>query len=145
MTRTRIWVPGRPRPQGSKRHVGGGRLVEQVKGLPAWRKTVADAARKAHEGPPISGPVEVNLVFIFDRPKAHYRTGRNADLLRDDAPRDHVKPPDLDKLCRAVFDALTAAGVWGDDAQVVRLTASKTYPAPGLRDEGVIITVVGVP
>ena len=28
---------------------------------------------------------------------------------------------DVDKLIRSTFDALTAAGVWHDDAQVVRL------------------------
>ena len=39
--------------------------------------------------------------------------------------------PDLDKLCRACLDSLTGI-VWRDDAQVVRLEASKGYGAPGV-------------
>ncbi len=39
--------------------------------------------------------------------------------------------PDLDKLCRACLDSLTGI-VWRDDAQVVRLEASKDYGAPGV-------------
>jgi len=38
-----IWfeVPGIPAPQGSKRHVGGGRMVESSRSLPEWRASVA--------------------------------------------------------------------------------------------------------
>lgn len=35
--------------------------------------------------------------------------------------------PDLDKLCRAVLDALTDAGIWHDDSQVCSLSAIKVY------------------
>lgn len=38
--------------------------------------------------------------------------------------------PDLDKLTRAVFDALTDAHIWHDDAQVVGLVATKRYAPP---------------
>ena len=34
---------------------------------------------------------------------------------------------DIDKLVRAVNDSATSAGAWGDDAQVVELSARKTY------------------
>jgi Holliday junction resolvase RusA-like endonuclease len=45
--------------------------------------------------------------------------------------------PDLDKLCRAVADAITDAGLWADDAQVVSLVAAKRYSSP----PGVHITI----
>lgn len=36
--------------------------------------------------------------------------------------------PDLDKLLRALLDGIGQSGViWGDDSQVVRLTAWKAY------------------
>ena len=44
--------------------------------------------------------------------------------------------PDIDKLERAVLDAMTIAGVWGDDSQVVSGTRGKRYAdecAPGVR------------
>jgi crossover junction endodeoxyribonuclease RusA len=42
----------------------------------------------------------------------------------------HVKAPDLDKLTRAVFDALTGVA-FHDDAQVVDLVATKRYACAG--------------
>jgi hypothetical protein len=42
----------------------------------------------------------------------------------------HVKAPDLDKLARSVFDALTRV-VFHDDAQVVDLVATKRYATVG--------------
>ena len=39
--------------------------------------------------------------------------------------------PDVDKYIRATLDALTSAGAYGDDAQVVSLRAVKAHAAPG--------------
>lgn len=51
-------------------------------------------------------------------------------------PLWHSKKPDLDKLVRAVQDALTGI-IYKDDGQVCRLTANKNYAA----HEGVRIFV----
>ena len=67
---TSFSVEGVPRPQGSKRAVGGGRFIEASKYLPEWRKSVVGAAREAHEGEPIQGAVTVTAEFVFPRPKA---------------------------------------------------------------------------
>jgi Holliday junction resolvase RusA-like endonuclease len=48
--------------------------------------------------------------------------------------------PDIDKLCRAVLDAITMSGVIHDDAQVVSLFAHKFYETHK-ETEGVNITV----
>jgi Holliday junction resolvase RusA-like endonuclease len=37
--------------------------------------------------------------------------------------------PDLDNLCKLVFDALNHAGFYDDDAQIVRLVAAKVHGA----------------
>lgn len=42
-----FFVPGRPAPQGSKRHVGHGIMVESSRDLGPWRERVALAANPA--------------------------------------------------------------------------------------------------
>ena len=123
-----ITVRGIPAPQGSKRHVGGGRMIEMSKAVGPWREAVRAETQRAMNGDgPLSGAVSVIAEFFMPRPKSHYRTGRNAALLRDSAPGWPSCKPDLDKLERAILDGLTAGGAWGDDSQVVRLIAAKSY------------------
>lgn len=119
-----VWVPGVPVTQGSKRHVGGGRMIETSTGLHAWRDTVAWHARAAHHGPPLPGPVAVDLGFWLLRPASHTRAN---GTLTPTAPTHPIHKQDLDKLTRACLDALTTAGIWIDDGQVVDLTAHKLY------------------
>lgn len=47
MTAVQFDVLGVPAAQGSKRHVGNGRMVESSKALHPWRDSVAAAARDA--------------------------------------------------------------------------------------------------
>jgi len=137
-----IDVRGLPAPQGSKRHVGGGRMVEMSKAVGPWREAVRAQTQLVMErGPGIetmTGPVQVKLFFYLTRPKGHFGTGRNSAVLRPSAPGRPAGKPDLDKLARAVLDGLTAGGAWKDDSQVVVLVAEKLYAAgPGCR---IIIT-----
>lgn len=128
-------VEGVPAPQGSKKavpHRTTGRIMMidvNSPTLKAWRGMVTRAATNAlawNPSPELkTGPLVVEVVFFLPRPKSHRRTGRNANLLRDDA-RDFPGKPDLDKLVRAVFDAMTAV-VWTDDSQVVSVQASKVF------------------
>jgi Holliday junction resolvase RusA-like endonuclease len=76
---------------------------------------------------PILTGVIVAAVFTFERPKSHYRTGKNAHLLRDSAPVDHIQAPDTDKLCRLVGDALETAGVLDSDSQICDWVATKRW------------------
>lgn len=118
---THFFVEGTPRPQGSKRPVGRGRSIEASKYLPGWRKAVTAAARAAHDGPPLDGPVTVTAVFVFPRAKA----------LKDKPAPPHTSPSDLDKLQRAVGDSLTAAGVFHDDSQINMWFSHKRRATPG--------------
>lgn len=126
-----VFVPGDPKPQGSKRpfrnpHSGKIQLVESSTKVKTWRGDIRDALLNL-DRPAIGGPVAVRLAFVMARPKSHYRTGRNAHLLRDTAPKLPAGKPDIDKLARAVLDAISSAGVWGDDCQVTSLHATKIY------------------
>jgi Holliday junction resolvase RusA-like endonuclease len=132
----RVMVYGVPRPQGSMRlhrHPSTGATVARyAANVYEWRGLITAAVRAAWPGSALEGPVQCSLVFELPRPRGHYGTGRNAGTLRPSAPLYPGVAPDLDKLVRAVFDAVSDAGtVWGDDAQVVRLVASKLYVGDG--------------
>lgn len=124
-----IEVVGLVAGQGSKRHVGGGRMVESSKHLTPWRQDVTAAAMQAIAEDraffPITAPVAVTVTFWFARPKIHYAS--DGMTLRVIAPKWQAKPPDADKALRSTFDALTIAGIWRDDAQVAYVSATKRF------------------
>lgn len=107
-----FFVPGAPAPQGSKKHVGRGILIESSKAVGPWRERVALAAH-AHTERLLTGPVGVRLHFVLPRPKS---ARKGVEIT--------IKRPDVDKLARACLDALTDV-VIHDDAQVVDLHATK--------------------
>lgn len=115
-----FFAEGHPVPQGSKNaYVRGGRavLVDANPRLKAWRALVREAAEAAVEDAgweTLDDPCQVQLGFTMPRPK---RSRWGVPAVR----------PDLDKLTRAVFDALTDAGVWKDDSRVVSMEVTKKY------------------
>jgi crossover junction endodeoxyribonuclease RusA len=133
-----IRVAGIPAPQGSKRHVGNGVMVESSKAVRPWRDAVRTETQKFMTWAdgirgPLPGPVRVHVLFYLPRPAGHYRTGRVSGL-RPSAPALPHRKPDIDKLARSTLDGLKEGGAYGDDAQVTTLTAQKFYAdgmAPG--------------
>ena len=125
-----IVVYGDPGPQGSKKPQGRyadgrPRMVESSAKVEPWREAVKLAAlRVRRETAQITWDeaVAARMVFSFVRPRSHYRTGRNAHLLRDAAPPRPIGYPDVSKLARSSEDALTAAAVYRDDARIVDYT-----------------------
>lgn len=109
-------VRGTPAPQGSKRHVGHGVMVESGGDkLRTWREDVKHAAVDAMNGAlPFDGPLELLVTFVLPRPMS----------VKREYP--HVRP-DLSKLVRSTEDAMTAAGVYRDDAQIVDMHVRKVY------------------
>lgn len=120
-------IPGTPQQQGSKTRGAYGAMYEANRNLKPWRAHAITQLRAAWAGEPITHGVHVTARFIFARPKSHYRTGRNAHLLRANAPIFKTSAPDLDKLCRALGDALTQSGVLRDDALIVEWVARKQW------------------
>lgn len=127
-----VVVRGTPAPQGSKRHVGGGRMVEQSPHLAPWRAVVTQAAAQALTRSPWrpdpQAPLGLSVVFTVARPASHWRTGKHSHLLRPTAPAWPVARPDVDKLIRSTMDALTDAGAMSDDARIISVVAVKAYP-----------------
>lgn len=128
MTATTFRVDGIPAPQGSKRHVGRGILIESSKALKPWRERIAWTARE-HGVPLRTGAVTVQLAFVMPRPVS--------------TPKRRTPPamrkPDLDKLTRGVFDALSGL-CFEDDARIVDLRATKRLAAVG-EQPGLTITI----
>jgi len=124
-----IKVLGTPQPQGSTRSFAKGDRIVTTSATPnlhSWRDSVAWAVKDAMRGrPPFTGPVVVSATFRFNRPKSVSVKKR---------PHHTVKP-DLDKLERALLDALVDGGCIVDDAQVNEFgSVVKKYvdtPKPG--------------
>ena len=121
---------GTPAPQGSKKHVGKGIMVESSKYVAPWREAVAWQAREASGGKTYPEAI-VSLRFVLSAPK-YTTTDMQRPVDRQKlAPWRHTKKPDIDKLARSTLDALVTAGLLPDDAEVWSLTAEKRYAAPG--------------
>ncbi|MEX5711899.1 RusA family crossover junction endodeoxyribonuclease [Parafrankia sp. FMc6] len=112
-----VAVYGTPGAQGSKRHVGGGRMIESSKAVAPWRADVKAAAEAAMSGAwsPLDGPLKLDVTFTRVRPASAPKRRRAFA----------ATAPDLDKYVRSTCDALTAAGVWMDDGRVVEIHAAK--------------------
>lgn len=124
MTAVRLRVVGVPAPQGSKRHVGGGRMIESSKKVQPWRTAIVNEAhRQGYDGLLIDDAVFFRVTFYLPRPKSHC----GATGIKPSAPRWPTKVPDLDKLLRSTFDGLTQAHVIVDDARIVVTHARKVY------------------
>lgn len=113
-------VAGTAVPQGSKTgRILNGRVhfYEANKKLPEWRKTVTRAAEEALAGRLGFGKdAQIFASLTFHMPR----------LPSVKRPRPNIAP-DIDKLSRGMLDALTDAGVWVDDGQVVELHAREFY------------------
>lgn len=127
-------VAGDPVPQGSmKAFVVGGRavLTSDNKKLKAWRKRLCVLIQAQLLGERISRDtaVGVRISFRLLKPKTVKRVFPT------------VKP-DLDKLVRAVLDAITESGAWADDSQVIELHVRKSYTSTVA---GVAVEVFQIP
>lgn len=134
MTLVSFLVVGEAVPQGSAKAFvvdGKARITHDNAATKEWRRRVRDRAETALEGRPVlTGAVAIRLEIAFARPSTHF--GKRG--LRSTArPYPSVRP-DLDKLERAVLDALTGVA-YRDDGQVVQISASKKYlDSPGDRE-----------
>ena len=122
-----FFVPGEPITEGSTRAFASGQRVvvthDRGASLTAWRLAVKDAALKAAREAGwetrYDGPVRVTVTFYLPRPKS----------VPESRYWPHVKP-DLDKLLRAIGDALAPyrqVGVLREDSRIVEWTARKLY------------------
>ncbi len=72
---------------------------------------------------PLEGPLVLEFIAGID-PASTPKKQREAMLRGEIA---HTKKPDLDNMAKQLKDAMSRAGFWGDDRQVVSLRCSKRY------------------
>jgi Holliday junction resolvase RusA-like endonuclease len=125
---------GVPAPQGSK-NVYNGRVVEASKNLKPWRsvvaKTVFETWQQTGDERMFTDPVVIRATFLIPKPKTVKR------LLP-------TVPPDLDKLCRALGDALSIdSPCIADDSLIVGWRSTKVYVSDPV-DAGVRVSIKAV-
>jgi crossover junction endodeoxyribonuclease RusA len=115
-----VTVFGKPVTQGSKVRTRWSMRDDNAERLRPWREAVKQAALDALAGAyRLEGPVAVDVLFTFNPPKSAPKSRPCWPITRSSG--------DVDKLQRAIFDALTDAGVWRDDSQVVDVRARKVH------------------
>jgi Holliday junction resolvase RusA-like endonuclease len=126
-----FFVPGIPRPGGSKRafvnkKTGRAMIVEDCKKNPEWRSDCKSFALQAYSGPPLTGALFLKVFFFLPRPKSHFGTGQKTNDIKASSPLYPTVKPDCTKLIRALEDALTGV-IWRDDSQIVTQIIQKRY------------------
>lgn len=115
----RVFIPGAPTPQGShKAYIVGGfaKVTDDNPKTRPWRADIHAAVREI-TGTTIvfpTEPVALSMVFVMPRRVAEPKRSTPA----------HTRKPDVDKLARAVLDAL-AGLIYTHDQQVTDLRARK--------------------
>jgi len=115
-----FFVQGEPKTQGSKRAIYNPKanrtfVKNDNEKTGSWRSDVRNEAQKAVKQigwkiPTRATGINVEMAFFFKRPKDHYNS---KGFVKDSAPENHTKRPDIVKCARAVEDALIGLAVLG--------------------------------
>ena len=101
---------GLPAPQGIKEacRPGDPARQESSKKVKPWRTDIVTQCWDQYKGEPMTGPLEVEIIFWFPRPKTHYRTalGKRTNTIKPNAPTHTTSTwdGDIDKVVRSTLD-----------------------------------------
>lgn len=112
-------IPLKPVAKGRPRFTRLGRAYtpDQTRN---YEREVAKWAKHNYSGKPLSGPLQVAIVFCFVRP-----VSQGSPKSKKFRERPNCKP-DLENLSKSVCDALNGI-LWVDDSEICRLQLSKIY------------------
>lgn len=133
-------LTGAPRGQGRPRAAKRGNFISVYKDPKSrsYEDSIATVAKAAMGGrPPMVGPLSVSLRFRMPIPSSATKRAKAAMAAGETAP---TGKPDADNLVKAALDGMNSHSrepkvkiVFVDDAQVVRLFATKVYAErPGI-------------
>lgn len=100
-------------------------VTETNRKVASWQQLVAAGASRAilerpeHERALLTSGVRLTIAFYLPRPQKFHRRGVFVH---------HTTKPDLDRLERAILDALTSVA-YRDDKQVTEIVSGKYYAA----------------
>jgi crossover junction endodeoxyribonuclease RusA len=133
-------VFGLPAPKGSTTRMPNGATLpagttaSRMK-FNQWRVDIKNAGVDAMKGEPASiAPIRLMCEFQLPYPASSMRKYQMGWL-------PHTKKPDVDKLMRALLDALTGV-VWRDDAQVCYAMVNKVYAWNGKPGAEIIVDFI---
>ena len=122
MTPFSCFIPGMPLAQGRPRFARKGKFVvaydpKESRAYKKYAAGVIQLVMREKSQRPFTETVQVDLLFIFPRPKGK----------KYQAQDFKVSKPDLDNLIKMSLDAGTVAGLWQDDNIIAKLSAEKRY------------------
>lgn len=124
---------GKPMPLKRHRLTRGKRMYDPShQDKKNWMKSV----KQYHPIKPLESVLELKIIFFFRRPKSHYGTGKNSEILRKNAPKYMNRTPDIDNLVKFYLDAMNGI-FFKDDRQIISLISEKRYcdAIPGEKDK----------
>lgn len=132
------------RANGTREFTGKVAVFDKSRAVPLWRRAVVQAARpngRPLVRPVLTEPLVVRLFFTVPRPVSVSVTKRPYPIVK----------PDVDNLVKPTHDAITNAGIWKDDAQVISIITSKAYAGffhpdgtPAMDEPGCVIEIFSV-
>lgn len=135
MNDIRFFIPGNPKALKRHRTVRVGKnknFLRQYDPSETDKRDFLVMALNNRPAKPIEGPIFMELRFVFSRPKNHYGTGKNSNVLKDNAPTYHTTKPDNSNLMKFVEDAFNGV-FWKDDSQICISHETKVYgEKPGI-------------
>lgn len=116
-------VKGDPRALRRHRTFRRGNFVGQYDPSSGDKADFLSLAHKHAPDKPIETPISLKALFIFSRPKNHYRANGEVKPRFTDA-RPGLK--DIDNIIKFLFDSLNKV-FWRDDRLIYRVEAEKKY------------------
>lgn len=123
-----VFIPGTPASKGSYRPITGRsrltgkpvtRLIPMDRKERPWRDHVRDTilTTRTTTTIPHNAAITVETTFYLPRPKTIPPHKRKHPTVK----------PDIDKLQRALYDAITETHIWHDDCQITDVISHKRY------------------
>jgi len=92
-----------------------------------WKALCVKEIEKKLPEKPYDYPMWLRMDFYFTRPKSHYGSGRNSNLIKNSAPYFHLQKPDVDNMAKCVMDVMTTIGFIKDDTHIVECIITKNW------------------
>jgi Holliday junction resolvase RusA-like endonuclease len=119
-------IPGTPKALKRHRHSFKNNVHRNYDPSADDKRTFLDLAFEHKPEKPLDCPISIDVVFYFDRPKSHFGTGKNKDVLKQNAPTWHTTTPDIDNLSKFIFDSFNGV-FWRDDSLICQEISQKLY------------------